>query len=100
MARAIAGKHKVFELLAPMPRPPYDEVWHLWAVIVPRRSITGRLLWGTVLRRRDDGRWIYKKYIASDDASGYRKSASTLVREDRNAATRRRPAEDRQGGTS
>lgn len=89
MARAIAGKQKVFELLAPRPRPPYEEVWHLWAVIIPRRSITGRLLWGTVLRRRDDGRWIYKKYIASDDTSDYRKSASALVREDRKAAIRR-----------
>jgi len=89
MARAIAGKQKVFELLAPRPRPPYEEVWHLWAVIIPRRSITGRLLWGTVLRRRDDGRWIYKKYIASDYTADYRKSASTLVREDRKAAMRR-----------
>jgi hypothetical protein len=39
------------------------EVWHVWTVTIPRRSITGRLLWGTVLRRRDDGRWIYKKYV-------------------------------------
>jgi hypothetical protein len=32
-------------------------------VRIPRRSITGRLLRGTVLRRQHDGRWIYKKYI-------------------------------------
>lgn len=44
-------------------RPPYEEVWHLWSVLIPRRSITERLVWGTVLRRRDDDRWIYRKYI-------------------------------------
>ena len=40
----------------------WDSVWHVVNVIIPRRSITGRLLWGTVLRRRDGRRWIYKKY--------------------------------------
>jgi hypothetical protein len=35
----------------------------VWTVTIPRRSITGRLVWGTVMRRRDDGRWIYKKYV-------------------------------------
>jgi len=39
-----------------------DNVWHLWTVTIPRQSITGRLLWGTVWRRRDR-RWIYKKVI-------------------------------------
>jgi hypothetical protein len=63
MLRTIASKHDVLRVLAPNPRPPYEEVWHLWTVRIPRRSITGRLLWGTVLRRRDDGRWIYKQYI-------------------------------------
>jgi hypothetical protein len=63
MLHMIASKHDVLRMLGPQQRPPYVEVWHLWTVIMPRRSITGRLLWGTVLRRRDDGRWIYKKYI-------------------------------------
>ena len=40
-----------------------DGGWHAWTVTLPRRSITGRLLWGTVLRRRDQGRWRYKQYI-------------------------------------
>jgi len=31
-------------------------------VIVPRRSITGRLLTGQVWRRHDGRRWIYKKF--------------------------------------
>ena len=45
------------------PRPARYEDWHVWPVTVPRRSITGRLVWGTVLRRWDGRRWIYKKYI-------------------------------------
>jgi len=35
--------------------------WHSWSVIVPRRTITGRLAWGRVWRRHDGRRWIYKK---------------------------------------
>ena len=42
---------------------PHDQLWHVWTVTIPRISITGRLVWGTVMRRRDDGRWIYKQYI-------------------------------------
>jgi hypothetical protein len=60
-----------------------EEVWHLWQAFVPRRSITGRLLWGTVLRRRDGGRWIYKKSIQDNDQWEYRRSAGILVRESR-----------------
>src|SRR6476660_6636865 len=63
MLRTLGSKHDVFRSLSPKPRPPYEEVWHLWTVLVPRRSITGRLLRGRVLRRQHDGRWIYKQYI-------------------------------------
>ena len=59
MPRTIASMHTVLRMLS----PEYDEVWHLYRVIIPRRSITGRLVWGTVWRRRDDHRWIYKKYV-------------------------------------
>jgi hypothetical protein len=45
------------------PPPAWAEVWHLWTVMVPRRSITGRLVFGQVWRRRDERRWIYKKFI-------------------------------------
>jgi hypothetical protein len=38
-------------------------------VLIPRRSITDRLVWGTVLRRRDDGRWIYRKFIDGVDGT-------------------------------
>jgi len=67
MPRTIASTLDVFRLRATRQRPPYDEVWHLWSVLIPRRSITGRLVRGRVLRRRDDGRWIYREYIEGVD---------------------------------
>jgi hypothetical protein len=45
------------------PRTAWAEVWHLWTVIVPRRSITGRLVHGRVWRRHDGRHWIYKKFV-------------------------------------
>jgi hypothetical protein len=45
------------------PRTAWTEVWHLWTVVVPRRSITGRLVYGRVWRRRDGRHWIYKKFV-------------------------------------
>jgi hypothetical protein len=41
----------------------WEEVWHLWKLIIPRRSITGRLVHGQVWRRHDGRRWIYKKFV-------------------------------------
>jgi hypothetical protein len=41
--------------------PEDSEVWHLWNVVIPRRTITGRLAWGVVWRRRDGRHWIYKQ---------------------------------------
>jgi hypothetical protein len=48
--------------LPPEPRAAWAEVWHLWTVIIPRRSITGRLVYGRVWRRHDGRHWIYKKF--------------------------------------
>ena len=51
--------------------PAWTRIWHVWWVAVPRRSITGRLVRGQVLRRHDGRSWIYKKLeraFASDDA--------------------------------
>jgi hypothetical protein len=31
--------------------PDWTAAWHLWTVIIPRRTITGRLVCGTVWRR-------------------------------------------------
>jgi len=50
-------------ILSLSPKPAWAEVWHLWTVIMPRRSITGQLLTGQVWRRHDGRRWIYKKFI-------------------------------------
>jgi hypothetical protein len=48
------------------PAPAWAEVWHIWTVIIPRRSITGRLVHGKVWRRSDGRRWIYKKFVEFD----------------------------------
>jgi len=40
-------------------KPAGAELWHVWAVPIPRRSITGALVWGRVWRRRDGDRWLY-----------------------------------------
>jgi hypothetical protein len=45
------------------PKPAWAEVWHVWTVIIPRRSITGKLVSGRVWRRHDGRRWIYKKLL-------------------------------------
>jgi hypothetical protein len=38
--------------------------WHLWTVIIPRRTITGRLVHGRVWRRHDGRHWQYKRFSA------------------------------------
>jgi hypothetical protein len=38
-------------------------IWHLCTLIIPRRSITRRLVWGKVWRQRQRNRWIYIKRI-------------------------------------
>ena len=63
----IASSRDVFRILGPAPRPINYAVWHLWRVAIPRRSITGRVVWGTVWRRWDEHRWIYKKFIDKTD---------------------------------
>lgn len=50
-------------ILSLNPRPAWADAWHLWTVILPRRSISGRLVHGKVWRRHDGRRWIYKKFI-------------------------------------
>jgi hypothetical protein len=66
MPRTSIQKNKNLGFASSIPTGIYEELWHVWTVTIPRRSITGRLVWGTVLRRRDDGRWIYKKYFADE----------------------------------
>jgi hypothetical protein len=52
-----------------VPASARAEVWHLWNVIIPRRSITGRLVRGQVWRRHDGRRWIYKKFVENNERS-------------------------------
>ncbi|WP_157449961.1 hypothetical protein [Bradyrhizobium sp. ARR65] len=47
--------------------PAWARVWHVWRVIIRRRSIDGGIAWGNVWRRRDDRRWIYKRLTGFDD---------------------------------
>ena len=54
-------------------------VWHIWTVAIPRRTITGRLVWGTVLRRRDNGRWIYKQYVEHTEINKRLRAVRALV---------------------
>jgi len=65
------------------------QVWHIWTVTIPRRSITGRLVWGTVWRRRDSGRWIYKRYVESVAIIEKRRAVQTLVSKSKTADFRR-----------
>jgi hypothetical protein len=46
-------------------KPAGAEFWHVWTVYIPRRSITGKLVWGRVWRRDVGRHWIYKR-IAND----------------------------------
>jgi hypothetical protein len=49
--------------------PATTTAWHLCTVIIPRRTITGRLVRGQVWRRHDGRHWLYKKFIAQGSAS-------------------------------
>jgi hypothetical protein len=49
-----------FEMSSP---PAWAETWHLWTVLMPRRSISGKLVFGQVWRRRTGRKWEYKKFL-------------------------------------
>jgi hypothetical protein len=53
------------------PGSSWTEIWHLWTVIVPRRSINGQLVYGKVWRRHDGRQWIYRKFTeySEDEAA-------------------------------
>jgi len=64
----IANSRKTDPSVGSDPAQAWADAWHLWTVTIPRRSITGRLVWGTVWRRRNGGqRWIYKKFVEYSD---------------------------------
>jgi hypothetical protein len=62
-----ANDHNIDSSVSSRPRPSWTDAWHLWKVIFPRRSITGRLVWGTVWRRWNGRRWSYKKFVEYSD---------------------------------
>jgi hypothetical protein len=57
-----AESQERFQIFSLSPKPNWAEVWHLRKIVVPRRSITGKLLTGQVWRRHNGQRWIYKKF--------------------------------------
>ena len=64
MRQNLINDRRALQVLASVTHRRLDDCgWHVWTVTFPTRSITGRLLWGTVWRRRDQGRWLYKQYI-------------------------------------
>lgn len=59
----IADRANIQKLHYLRPQPEWAEDWHLCKVLIPRRSITGPLVYGRVWRRYDGRHWIYKKFI-------------------------------------
>ena len=64
----MANSFDFLRILNPSPQRAWADVWHLWTVVIPRRSITDRLVWGKVWRRHDGRRWIYKKFVEYADS--------------------------------
>jgi len=64
MPQKLVHDRKALQVLVSVTQRRLDDCgWHVCTVTLPRRSISGRLVWGTVWRRRDQGRWRYKQYI-------------------------------------
>jgi hypothetical protein len=85
----IADRHAFDQSRNLQPAPAWAEVWHLWTVIIPRRSITGKLVYGRVWRRCDGRHWIYKKFVEYDGAKPFiQPKASGLQGPDRAAEQR------------
>jgi hypothetical protein len=41
----------------------WQDTWHLWRIVIPRRSTAGEFVWGQVWRRRNDDQWQYRKVV-------------------------------------
>jgi hypothetical protein len=59
-------RSEITEAWSPRAKPAWANVWHLWKVYIPRRTITGKLVCGKVWRRHDGRRWIYKRFVEFD----------------------------------
>jgi hypothetical protein len=53
-------------------KPSWTRLWHVWSLIIPRRSIDGAIVWGRVWRRHDGRHWIYKRLTGFEELSNYR----------------------------
>lgn len=58
-----ASHRDVLRMINPLPMPDWAQSWHVWTIWMPRRTITGRLVWGRVWRRHDGRHWIYKRIV-------------------------------------
>jgi hypothetical protein len=58
-----AESQERFRIFDFSPKPAWAEVWHLRKIVIPRRSITGRLLTGQAWRRYN----VYKKFTEPSD---------------------------------
>jgi hypothetical protein len=63
----IADSHDIDQSCSLQSAPAWVEAWHVWTFIIPRRSITGRLVYGRIWRRRDRRHWIHKKLVEYDE---------------------------------
>jgi hypothetical protein len=66
-ARMRAEHHTFAQSRSLQPAPAWAEAWHIWTVIIPRRSIAGKFVHGKVWRRREGGHWIYKEFTEYDE---------------------------------
>ena len=67
---AISSTADIHQILDSNQRIAWANAWHEWSVIIPRRTITSRLVRGHVWRRHNGRHWIYKKFIQhSNDVS-------------------------------
>jgi hypothetical protein len=48
------------------PKPEWAHGWHLWTIIIPKRSIDGKFIVGQVWRRHDGRSWIYREFTEYD----------------------------------
>jgi hypothetical protein len=60
----IANSYNIDQSVSSKPRADWA-AWRLWKVVFPRRSITERLVWGTVGGAGTDG--IGKKFVEYAD---------------------------------
>ena len=63
----MTDRHDQIDTTGEVATSAWAESWHLRFVLMPRRSITGKLVRGLIWRRRDGRRWIYKRFTEFDE---------------------------------